>query len=464
MTPPYLDELVRNQISREVLSDGSSHPIIPIQQGQFNRDVLEEFQTLKLRQTVAYVMEKSSFYRNLFSKYDVDPSSLRTLADLRHLPFTEPADIIKDPYRFVCVPMGGIARIVSLSTSGTAGERKRIFFTNGDLRRIIELLAVNTKIVLGNKSGVIQIMLPGETIMGQADALARGVEETGATPVVIGNTPDFEKQIRAIKNQGSTVLVGYSFYLHRLTKLARERFNIREMGVESIVTTGESLPRAVKQILEEAWGANVFCHYGLTEMGFNAGMGCLSGRGYHIYEGDCLVEVVDPQTGQPVADGREGELVITSLGREGMPLIRYRTGDLTTMQTNSCECGSILKKIDMITRRKDMSIALGTSEVHPFSFDETLFSLPDVLDYRLAINQEQEQTILSFFIEIVKGNKNNKNSLRRIQKAIEGDPLLSNNSLGGRIRLTMHEASTLRIPKPNGVKRPCLFANPSTSP
>lgn len=464
MKQPYLDEWVREQINRKAPNDGNSRPITPIQPGQFDRAVLEEFQALKLRQTVAYVMEKSPFYRDLLSKYDLCPSLVRTLADLRRLPFTEPSDIIKDPYRFVCVPMGGIARIVSLSTSGTAGERKRVFFTNGDLRRIIELLAINTKIVLGNESGVIQIMLPGETMMGQADALARGVEEAGATPVVTGNTPDIEKQIRAIDNHGTTVLVGYSFYLHRLTRLAGERFNLRTMGIESIVTTGEPLPRALQKILEEAWGANVFCHYGLTEMGFNAGLGCLSGRGYHIYEGDCLVEVVDPHTGQPVADGREGELVITSLEREGMPLIRYRTGDLGTIQTNPCECGSILKKIDMITRRKGTEIALGTSEVHPFSFDETLFSLPDVLDYRLAISREQEPTTLSFFIEFLSSNKNTKAALKRIQKAIEGDPLLNSNNLGGRIRLTIQDAATLGMREPAGVKRPCLFVDPSASP
>lgn len=465
MNPPCLDEWVQEQINREALNNSDIRRLIfSVHQDQFNRAVLEKFQALKLRQTVAYVMEKSPFYRSLFSQYNIHPSMFQSLADLRRLPFTEPVDIIKDPYRFVCVPMGGIARIVSLTTSGTAGERKRIFFTKGDLHRIIDQLAINTKMVLNNKGGVIQIMLPGETIMGQADALARGVVEAGATPVVTGITPDMEEQIGAIEKHGSTILVGYSFYLHRLTTLAAERFKIREMGIESIVTTGEPLPRAVRKTLESAWGAKVFCHYGLTEMGFNAGMGCHSGRGYHIFEGDCLVEVIDPHTGQPVDGDEEGELVITSLKREGMPLIRYRTGDITTILTKQCECGSILKRIDMIPRRKGTAITIDTGEIHPFSFDETLFSIPDILDYRLAISREQDETILSFFIEPVRGKKNTETFVKAIQKAIEGDRILSNNGLGGKIRLAVHIDSMLNMLKPSGFKRPCFFMGLYASP
>jgi len=464
MNSNYLDQWIWEHIKREATSDISLRRILRINQEQFNRVVLERFQIFKLRQIVAYVIKKSPFYRDLFSKHCVLPSPVETPADLRRIPFTEPEDIIKDPYRFLCVPMGEISRIVSLATSGTTGEKKRIFFTEGDLRRIVDLLSANTKAVLGEKKAIVQIMLPGETIMGQADALAKGVEKAGATPVVTGITSDIMKQVRAIAEHGSTALVGYSFYLHRLTKLASERCELREMGIETIVITGEPVPAAVRNTLEDAWKAKVFCHYGLTEMGFNAGMGCHSGKGYHIHESDYLVEVINPQTGQPVVDGEEGELVITSLKREGMPLIRYRTRDLARIIVKKCACGSILKRIDMITKRTCTGIKLGTSEIYPFTFDESLFSIPMVLDYQLEVKKEQDKTTLIFLVEIVNRRQATRSVVKEIAKVIKQDPLIKGDALGSKTFVEVKFVSKMRVRDTSCCKRLSAFANPPSQP
>ena len=325
--------------------------------------------------------------------------------------------------------------------------------------RIVDLLAANTKAVLGEKKGIVQIMLPGKTIMGQADALARGVVKAHSTPVITNITSDIMKQVRAIQKYKSTTLVGYSFYLHRLTKLAIEKCKLREMGIEAIVTTGEPLPLSIRKELEEAWQAKVFSHYGLTEMGFTVGMECCFGNGCHIHEGDYLVEVIDPRTGQPVPDGEEGELVITSLAREGMPLLRYRTGDITRIMVEKCACGSIIKRIDMITKRIGSGIKLGTSEIHPFTFDESLFSIPFVLDYQLAVKKEQDKAMFTFFIETARRKQATRTAAKEIIAMIEHDPLMRQDGLLGRTLLEVKFVPKIREMDTDRFKRPSLFAD-----
>jgi len=455
----YLDEWLGQQIKAEATTDTRLESNLRLNQGQLIRDSLEIFQLRKLQQIVTYGLRKSPFYRDLFAKHAVHPSMLLTLADLQRFPFTEPADIIKDPYRFLCVPMGDIARIVTLTTSGSTGEKKRIFFTDGDLRRIMDLLAANTRTVLGDEKGVVQIMLPGGTVLGQADALAKGVAQAGSTPVVTGITSDIEKQIESITAQGSTTLVGYTYYLHRLTKLAREKAKLRDLGVKALVTTGEPIPVSVRDELEQAWQAKVWCHYGLTEMGFNAGMGCAAGSGYHIHEGDYYAEVIEPHTGQSLPDGAEGELVMTTLARVGMPLIRYRTGDLARIVPEKCTCGSLLKKIDMITKRMGTGINLGTKEVYPSSFDESLFSLPPVLDYRLAVKEDRDGARLTFFVELVGSHQATPAIQGEIGKAIARHPLLRQDGQSGKILFEVKFPATLGNAA-GQFKRPGLFVDP----
>jgi phenylacetate-coenzyme A ligase PaaK-like adenylate-forming protein len=460
MDSNYLDYWIWRYIKGDLARSGDLPHIAATGKQQLDRAVLEEYQMVKLRRTVAYVINKSPFYRDLFSKHGVPASLLRTPADLGRIPFTGPEDIIKDPYRFLCVPMGEISRIISLSTSGTTGERKRVFFTENDLRRIVDLLAANTKAVLGEKQGTVQIMLPGETMMGQADALAKGVEEAGATAVMTGSTSDVMKQIKAIAEHGTIALVGYSFYLHRLTKLAGERHQLSDMGIEAVVTTGEPVPAAVRKTLEDQWKARVFSHYGLTEMGFNAGMGCESGTGYHIHEGDYLVEVINPDTGQPVADGEEGEVVITSLEREGMPLIRYRTRDLGRVIARKCTCGSILKKIDMITKRTGTGIRLGPGELYPFTFDESLFSIPMVLDYQLAVKKERDRTILIFLVETMNRRQATGSAPKEIAKVIEQHPLIKEDVLGKKTIVEVEFVSKMSLRDTSSHKRLSAFVDP----
>lgn len=360
---------------------------------------MEKFKLYKLQKILEYVYEKSPFYREVFEKHQIRPTEVRSLSDLSKIPFTNSNDISNDPYRILCVSIGTVSRIFSLTSSGTTGDNKKVLFTQGDLHRIVELLSTHTKIVCGDKKNVVQILLPGSRPFGQADLLAKGVEMAGSIPVITDVTSDPMEQFETIKKNQSTVLVGYPSYLYRITQETKRKYNLEDLGVNVIVTTGENTPSSIRSAIKGVWKADVFSHYGLAEMGLSVGIECHVHKGYHIDEADFIVEIVDPYSDKVLEEGREGEVVITTLSREGMPLIRYRTGDLSKIIEGCCECGSILRRIDMMNKRVGSAIKLGNIELYPFTFDESLFSIPEIVDYQVVVREEGGKVKLVFNIE-----------------------------------------------------------------
>jgi phenylacetate-CoA ligase len=398
MSSGYLDRWVSEDLIREAQNEASLCREAAGRR-QLTRALIERLQFVKLCRTLRYVAEKSPFYKKLYAEHGFDPSSVRSLADLQRVPFVEPTHVVRESYGLVCVPIGDVARIVTLASSGTSGEKKRVLFTESDLQRMVALLAVDAKVVVGEKKAIVQVMLPGQTPLGQAHLLGKGLETAGAIAVVTGNSPDVTSQIESISRNRCTALVGYPSYLHRLTRLGRLRYDLAQMGIEAIVTAGEPLPSSMKSVLERTWRAKVFSHYGLTEMGFNAGMGCGCGIGYHIHEADYIVEVLDSASGQTAGEGEEGELVITSIHREGMPIVRYKTGDMTRIISEPCACGSILKRIGSVKRRAETTITVGQEEIDMRNLDERLFSVPEIVDYRVAVRTERRGPILQFLVQ-----------------------------------------------------------------
>ncbi len=396
----HLDRCLWEELLREVQNEADLRQAT----GRgLTRALIERLQYVKLRRTLAYVAKKSSFYRQLYSEQNFDPDSVGSLSDIRRIPFTEPRHIAREPFRLACVSIGDVARIVTLASSGTSGEAKRVLFTGADLRRIAALFVADTRQVVGEKKVVVQIMLPGTALFGQANLLGKAIEAAGSVPVITGDDADMTAQIGSISRNHCTVLVGYSSYLYKLTRLGGLSAELGGMGVEAIVTAGERLPHAVKGVLEDAWKAKVFSHYGLTEMGFNTGMECGQGIGYHIHEADFIAEIVDPETGIPVEEGQGGELVLTSVHREAMPLVRYRTGDVTRIIAEPCRCGSILKRIGPVRRWGVTTVRLGGGKIETSDLDEILFSVPEIIDYRVVEGNDPNDGALRFLVETAPG-------------------------------------------------------------
>ena len=168
------------------------------------------------------------------------------------------------------------------------------------------------------------------------------------------------------------------------------------MAVRYALLSTDTVPASLAAAVEQAWGCAVFNHYGMTEMGLGGGVECQARRGYHLREADLLFEVVDPATGRPLPEGETGEVVFTTLTRRGMPLIRYRTGDLSHFIPGPCPCGAALRTLARVEGRIANRITIGAHGVLTLAeLDETLFAVPDVTDYRAttACDSQHELSI-----------------------------------------------------------------------
>jgi phenylacetate-coenzyme A ligase PaaK-like adenylate-forming protein len=204
-----------------------------------------------------------------------------------------------------------------------------------------------------------------------------------------------------ILEHGSSVIFGYADRLLRISRELQEKHDLSTSGVKVLFLAGEYVAEAKRQELERIWQCRVYTHYGLTEMGLGVAVECDAHDGYHFNETDLLLEVVDPITGTPVEPGDEGELVFTTLTREAMPLIRYRTHDISRIITEPCPCGaSTLLRIDQVRKRLESMIRLSNGqEIYPALVDDALSGVPGILEYRVIVSRQGNKDCVEFDIE-----------------------------------------------------------------
>jgi phenylacetate-coenzyme A ligase PaaK-like adenylate-forming protein len=342
---------------------------------ELDRRDLERYQLTRLRATIALATQRSPLYRTLLAGV---PAPER-LADLRRFPFTTPSDVAAHGRRLVCVPQDDIARVVTLDTSGTTGAPKRLWFTAADQRLTVDFFRVGMSTFTGPGDRVL-ILLPGERPGGVGDLLATAVENLRAEPIRHGVVQDVVGTLDVLHERDVDVLVGIPV---QVLALARADATVRP---KAVLLSTDHVPLALIRAVERAWGCTVYGHYGMTEMGLGGGVECDARRGYHLREADLLVEIVDPVTGDPMADGDEGEVVFTTLTREGMPLIRYRTGDLSRFLPGRCPCGTSLRTLERLTRRVEGVRTLhGCGTLALADLDEALFAVDGVLDFEATL-------------------------------------------------------------------------------
>ena len=352
---------------------------------------LARFQSGKLRETVAYALENSAFYRERLA--GVSPNDIRSPADLAALPFTTPEDIVREGERFLCVSQGEFERIVTLQTSGTTQAAKRLFFTKADLERTTDFFAVGMSGIVAPGDRTL-ILLPGELPDSVGDLLRRALERIGAVGIPHGPVRNPAETRAIIRRENVDSLIGIP--VQQLSLLRSEGGEPLPPGqIRNTVLCTDHVPRAIKTALESAWGCRAFGHYGSTEMGLSAGVECAARDGYHLREADLFFEIVDPATGHTVPDGEPGEIVFTTLDRFGMPLIRYRTGDVSRFLPAPCPCGSRLPRMAPVRERLGKRIELGGNRgIHTADLDEALFPLPALLDFAAAVDGPPESRTL----------------------------------------------------------------------
>ena len=324
-----------------------------------DRETIEAIQLKKLNRLLTREKERGGYYRDL-------PERLFSLADLPSLPFTTDEQLAANAPGLLLRSQSEISRVLSDATSGTTGAAKRVFYTEGDCERTVELFMAGLGELIFPGS-VTMILFPFTGPFGLGELIAEAVSRLGARPLKLGASGSYGEWSEILEKERPDSFVGMPVQLLRLLRVCG-RGSLRRALV-----SGDLCPAAVIEGCESILGSRLFPHYGSREMALGGAIACPAHAGMHLRENHVIAEIVD-EDGKPFPPGEYGELVITTIGMEAMPLIRYRTGDYTRILPGKCPCGSEALRLDTVSRRD------GGEEMA--ALDETLFRLPFVADYR----------------------------------------------------------------------------------
>ncbi len=354
--------------------------------GKLTRRLIERYQLVKLKETVALAREKSIFYRAALANYP--PDKIKSLKDLSELPFTTAGDIRQNPLRFLCCSQDEITRVVTLDSSGTSGSPKRIFFTAAD-QELTRDFFHNGMTVISQPGDKVLVLLPYQRPGSVGDLFAEGVRRMDMQPVLYGIVGDPEAALMVAAQERVDTLLGIPTQVLALACFEPPGENKFGLNIKNVLLSTDNVPRAIVNRISEKLHCRVFNHYGMTEMGLGGGLECAALAGYHMREADLLFEVIDPLTGTVLPEGEEGEIVFTTLTRRGMPLIRYRTGDMGRFIPEPCPCGTVLKRMAPVRDRVKGRVPLaGGGTISMSMLDEVLFAIDGVLNFQAVIYKD----------------------------------------------------------------------------
>jgi len=341
------------------------------------RPELESLQLLRLKESLNRAA-MSSFYGKRFKETSVNPNRFRSIKDIENIPLTTKDDLRDQwPYGLTAVPKEDLVRLHS--SSGTTGRATVIFHTASDIREWTNLVARCMYMTGVRKGDVFQNMMTYGLFTGGL-GFHYGAEKVGALviPAGAGNS---KRQIQLMRDFDTTVIhIIPSYALHLFLVFEELNVNPRKDTKLKIAFVGaEPHSEKTRLKIEELYGFKAYNSYGLSEMnGPGVAFECPHQAGLHIWEDHFLVEIIDPDTLQPLPDGEEGELVLTTLMREGMPILRYRTKDLTRIIPGPCGCGRTHRRIDRIKGRTDDMMIIKGVNIFPIQIEKKLMDIPGV--------------------------------------------------------------------------------------
>jgi phenylacetate-CoA ligase len=349
-----------------------------------DRTELAALQLRRLQSTVAWVYERVPYYREQLEASGIKPRDIKSLADVRRLPFTDKT-ALRDTYPFgmFAVSLDEVVRLHS--SSGTTGKPIVVGYTRGDINTWTELTArVSASAGVHRGDLVDMSFLYGMFTGGWG--MHYGIERLGATiiPAGSGNT---ERHIMMMQDFGTTVLVSTPSYALYLAEVGEGMgIDLRKLPLRLGLFGGEPSSAVARREIEARLGIHATDNYGLSEvMGPGVSGECECSSGLHIAEDHVLWELVDPETGEPVEEGQQGELVFTSLTKEAFPVLRYRTHDLTTVTTERCECGRTLARMQPVRARTDDMLIIRGVNVFPSQIEDVIFRIEGVRPHYLIV-------------------------------------------------------------------------------
>jgi phenylacetate-CoA ligase len=342
------------------------------------RQTLEQLQLKRLQVTVKRLAERVPFYQKQFAKLRVQPGDIKSLADVRRLPFTTGFDLR------AIYPDGMLAvdheEPVRLHTSsGTTGKPKAIFFSRKDVDNAAQLIARSLVMTGVTNKDVFQNMMSYGLFTGGL-VMHYGAEKVGCLVIPAGPGTS-ERQLMLMQDFHTTavhILPSYALYFAGF--LEQKGINPRkDLTLRKAFVGAEPHTEETRRRIEQAYGCDVYNSYGLTEMnGPGVAFECAHKAGLHLWEDNFLLEIINPDTGEPLPEGQTGELVLTTLNREAMPILRYRTRDVTSIIPEPCKCGRTHRRLNRITGRSDDMLIIRGVNIFPQQIERVLMSFPQV--------------------------------------------------------------------------------------
>jgi phenylacetate-CoA ligase len=359
-----------------------------------SRKALEELQLKKLKQTVRNAYKNIPFYKESFSKSGTQPKDITSLKDITKLPFTTREDL-RDNYPFGMLAVAK-EQVVRLHTSsGTTGKPKAIFFSKKDVDRAAELIARCLVMTGIKKDDVLQNMMTYGLFTG-ALVMHYGAEKVGVLviPAGPGNT---KRQIALMQDFKTTTLhLTPSYALYLASFMGKEGLvPKRDLSLRRAYMGSEPYSEETRDKIEKFFGIDVYNSYGLSEMnGPGVAFECIYKNGMHLWEDNFIIEIIDPDTGKKVPDGEKGELVLTTLCREAMPILRYRTRDIVMIIPGRCKCGRTHRRISRIIGRSDDMIIIRGVNIFPQQIERILMGIKAVAqNYQIVLEAYDQITV-----------------------------------------------------------------------
>jgi phenylacetate-CoA ligase len=363
-------------------------------------DELEKMQEQKLKNLVSYVYNHSPFYRKRFDEHGVGPEDIRSLGDLGKLPFTYKKDLRDNyPTGMFCVPDKQLVRFHV--SSGTTGKPTVVGYTKNDIKEwAVSLARALTSVGVGRED-IMQVSY-GYGLFTGGLGLHYGAEEAGATvlPISAGNT---EKQLELMQDLGTTAIActpSYMLYLSEAAKQAGMDFR-KDTKLRVGILGAEPWTEGMRRRIEEATGIKAYDVFGTSELSGPMVTECTYQDGIHIWADQFLVEIIDPETGEQLPDGERGELVITTLAKEALPLIRYRVGDYSVLNREPCKCGRTHPRLMRVFGRVDDMLIVRGINVFPGQVESVLMKIPEVGEhFMIIVDRVNELDVMKVQIEM----------------------------------------------------------------
>jgi phenylacetate-CoA ligase len=386
------------------------------------RPQLEDLQTERLGVLLKRVYGSVALYRSKFDEAGFDPNDFASLDDLAKVPFTVKDDLRSAyPYGMFAVPLRDIVRVHS--SSGTTGQITVVGYTSGDIDTWSDLMARTFASAGATEDDIVQVTYGYGLFTGGLGA-HYGSERLGALtiPVSGGNT---KRQVQILKDFGVTVLACTPSYALLIGETAQEMgIDLRDTPLRIGVFGAEPWSENMRRQVEDALGVSAIDIYGLSEvMGPGVASECVHKHGLHVFEDHFLIEIVHPETLEPVADGEYGEVVFTTLTKEGIPVIRYRTRDISRIIPGQCACGRTFRRMERVTGRSDDMLIIRGVNVFPSQIEQVLTGIPGVAPhYQVVLTKQGSMDHVEVHVEVAPDIAYDEvRELERIQRKVKAE-------------------------------------------